>query len=414
VASATDPGRRRDHNEDNCYPDPNEQTIIMDGLQNCVAIVCDGLGGHEGGEVASRMAISSLCAQLEPLLNQIEKGAVPYDPVQFSRQLEEIVKRANDGIVELNDQQQRTAQRRMGTTLVMTVLPRPNGKPTHEIYVVHVGDSRIYWITPESCRQITLDDDVATRETTLGLNFYSYSSQRVDAGALIQALGTRSSDVLVPRVQRFLLDEECLLLLCSDGLSDYDRVEEMFVSHVRPILTDRLSLSASCQNLIAQGNFLNGHDNITVVLMRCQSAPYEEVDVAVQQRIARSRKFATTKATAPKPEEGDRTQFITNDGNTSKTTIQTVTKVQPKPASDAPTKVAVTKSTDGEGKGAYFLWGIIFLASGFAIGALVIFNVPFLQRLLRPAPSAPSPSPSPMQSPSPSPPMSNDSDRDVR
>jgi hypothetical protein len=122
-------------------------------------------------------------------------------------------------------------------------------------------------------RQVTLDDDVATRETTLGYNFYAYSSQRIDGGALIQALGTRGSDMLVPRVQRFFIDQDCVLLLCSDGLSDFDRVEQIYGNYLLPILTEDKPLDLSCQDLIDKANELNGHDNITVALMRCRFAP---------------------------------------------------------------------------------------------------------------------------------------------
>jgi serine/threonine protein phosphatase PrpC len=178
----------------------------------------------------------------------------------------------NNQIVAINDQQQRQAQQRMGTTLVMAVMPRPHGKPSNEVYIVHVGDSRVYCVTEKNLRQVTLDDDVATRETTLGYNFYAYSSQRIDGGALIQALGTRGSDMLVPRVQRFFIDEDCLLLLCSDGLSDFDRVDQIYQSSLLPILTENKPLDRSCQNLIDKANELNGHDNITVALMRCRFA----------------------------------------------------------------------------------------------------------------------------------------------
>jgi hypothetical protein len=151
-------------------------------------------------------------------------------------------------------------------------MPRPHGKPSNEVYIVHVGDSRVYCVTEKNLRQVTLDDDVATRETTLGYNFYAYSSQRIDGGALIQALGTRGSDMLVPRVQRFFIDEDCLLLLCSDGLSDFDRVDQIYQSSLLPILTENKPLDRSCQNLIDKANELNGHDNITVALMRCRFA----------------------------------------------------------------------------------------------------------------------------------------------
>ena len=147
--------------------------------------------------------------------------------------------------------------------------------------MVHVGDSRLYCVTKDNLRQVTLDDDVATRETTLGYNFYAYSSQRIDGGALIQALGTRGSDMLVPRVQRFSLDEDCVLLLCSDGLSDFDRVEQIYDNYLLPILTEDKPLARSCQDLIDQANELNGHDNITVAVMRCRFAPADADEDAV-------------------------------------------------------------------------------------------------------------------------------------
>lgn len=204
IASASDVGMQREHNEDACYPDIKRQKRAeqTEGLRDRLAIVCDGLGGHEGGEVASSLAIQTLEQQLRTLLRQAESDP-DFSAQGFMAQLEMVARVVNNQIVAINDQQQRQAQQRMGTTLVMAVMPRPHGQLSNEVYVVHVGDSRMYCISQNNLRQVTLDDDVATRETTLGYNFYSYSSQRIDGGALIQALGTRASDMLVPRVKGF-------------------------------------------------------------------------------------------------------------------------------------------------------------------------------------------------------------------
>ncbi|MEA5477946.1 protein phosphatase 2C domain-containing protein [Pseudanabaena galeata UHCC 0370] len=276
IASASDVGQQREHNEDACYPDVKRQKRAeqADSLRDRLAVVCDGLGGHEGGEVASSLAIKTLEQQLKTLLQQAENDP-DFSSQGFIAQLEMVARVVNNQIVAINDQQQRQAQQRMGTTLVMAVMPRPNGKMSNEVYVVHVGDSRLYCVTKDNLRQVTLDDDVATRETTLGYNFYAYSSQRIDGGALIQALGTRSSDMLVPRVQRFFIDEDCLLLLCSDGLSDFDRIEQIGDRYLLPVLSENKPLDRSCQDLIDQANELNGHDNITVALMRCRFAPID-------------------------------------------------------------------------------------------------------------------------------------------
>ena len=277
IASATDVGQKREHNEDACYPDAKRQkrNEQSEALRDRLAIVCDGLGGHDGGEIASSLAIKTLEQQLKTLLIQAEKDP-DFSAQGFIAQLEMVTRVVNNQIVAINDQQQRQAQQRMGTTLVMAVMPRPHGKPSNEVYIVHVGDSRVYCVTANNLRQVTLDDDVATRETTLGYNFYAYSSQRIDGGALIQALGTRGSDMLVPRVQRFFIDEDCVLLLCSDGLSDFDRVDQIYQSSLLPILTENKPLDLSCQNLIDRANELNGHDNITVALMRCRFAIADE------------------------------------------------------------------------------------------------------------------------------------------
>ncbi|MBD2177478.1 protein phosphatase 2C domain-containing protein [Pseudanabaena sp. FACHB-1998] len=297
IASATDVGMQREHNEDACYPDIKRQkrSEQADSMRDRLAIVCDGLGGHEGGEVASSLAIKTLEQQLKTLLHQAENDP-DFSAQGFIAQLEMVARVVNNQIVAINDQQHRQAQQRMGTTLVMAVMPRPNGKPSNEVYVVHVGDSRLYCVTTDNLRQVTLDDDVATRETTLGYNFYAYSAQRIDGGALIQALGTRSSDMLVPRVQRFLIDEDCVLLLCSDGLSDFDRVDQISQDYLVPILTENKPLDLSCKDLIDQANHLNGHDNITVAIMRCRFVEESAEDLAEENDLVVSDQTSSEEA----------------------------------------------------------------------------------------------------------------------
>ncbi|MFQ3679123.1 MAG: PP2C family serine/threonine-protein phosphatase [Pseudanabaenaceae cyanobacterium] len=271
MASATDIGKRRDHNEDSCYP-PMGQPVLSPYLRERVAIVCDGLGGHEGGEIASTTAIAALTSQLAVLLRQVEEDPEPFSPKAFSDQLAAMVRVVNNQIAALNDAQQRTAQQRMGTTLVMAVFPRPRGHATNEVYVVNVGDSRLYWIDERGCHLVTIDDNVATRDTLLGYSLPTHAQQRLDGASLTQALGTRASENLVPRIQRLWLDEDAVFLLCSDGLSDYRLVENIETSHLVPILTENRPLGSACRRLIEIANERNGHDNVTVVLVRCRFA----------------------------------------------------------------------------------------------------------------------------------------------
>ncbi|MDX1977709.1 MAG: protein phosphatase 2C domain-containing protein [Pseudanabaenaceae cyanobacterium bins.68] len=267
VAAATDTGSRREHNEDYCYPNGD---LDLDYLRDRAVIICDGLGGHEGGEVASKMAIASISQGLNHLLRQVETDSQNFSSTWFKEQLHNLVGQANDQIVAQNDQNHRHAQQRMGTTLVMAVMPRPQGQPCNQVFVVNVGDSRLYWVNSRNCYQVTVDDDVATRDVVLGYSLPAYANQRMDAGALTQALGTRSKEYLNPSYYSLLVDEACVLLLCSDGLSDYERVMEVWRLEILPLLIGRQTVRDACRGLIDQGNSRNGHDNITVGLIACQ------------------------------------------------------------------------------------------------------------------------------------------------
>ena len=222
ISTCTDTGPSRQRNEDACYP-ASGTTITKPPARQAIAIVCDGIGGHEGGNVASNLAIETLQQQVE----QLPLDEIDLDPVTLSVALEQFACTANDRISQRNDKENRQGRQRMGTTLVMAVGHR------HEMYVGHVGDSRAYWITRTGCYQITLDDDVAAREVRLGYAVYRDALQQPSAGSLVQAIGMSAS--VHPTIGRFVLDEDCVFLLCSDELSDFDLVEQCWETDILPI-----------------------------------------------------------------------------------------------------------------------------------------------------------------------------------
>ena len=262
LAVQTDQGPSRKRNEDACYPasGTSQTHAVGPGPQNnppLLLLVCDGIGGHDGGDVASRLAIATIQQQLAPLLEQLSTQAT-HDPVAVTLAIEQAVWAANDQISQHNDQGHRQARDRMGTTLVMALVIGV------QIYIAHIGDSRAYHIGPTSCRQITFDDDVAAREVRLGYGFYADVAHRPGTGALIQALGMGSSASLHMSVQRLILSEDTVLLLCSDGLSDYDRVELFWQTQLLPVLRQQAQPATAVTNLVQLANQYNGHDNITV------------------------------------------------------------------------------------------------------------------------------------------------------
>lgn len=259
IASTTDPGPSRSHNEDAYYQ--KEDTCESPPRHQALAIVCDGVGGHQGGEIASELAINQLRQEFQNL------PALPGDREVLTEHIEKAVSTVNDLICDQNDADERKAQERMGTTLVMAV------GHDHEMYVTHVGDSRVYWITKNACYQLTLDDDLASRQTRLGHLLYREALQQPAAGSLIQALGMSPSKLLHPTTQRLIIDEDCVFLLCSDGLSDNDLVEQYWEVEILPVLQAGTDLDAVAQRLVQLANTLNGHDNVTVSLLKCSVSP---------------------------------------------------------------------------------------------------------------------------------------------
>ncbi|MGH2412865.1 MAG: PP2C family protein-serine/threonine phosphatase, partial [Microcystaceae cyanobacterium] len=266
IFTATDAGPTRDHNEDACYP-PSGEFIRVDAQENPLAIVCDGIGGQDGGEIASQLAIKTLLEEVKHLSLSGE-----WNPQRHIESLDNAICATNDLISQRNDREQRQDRQRMGTTLVMSFAD------AHEMYLAHVGDSRAYWITPTSCHQVTVDDDLASREVRLGYLLYRDAIQYPNSGALVQALGMSASTSLRPTVQRLIIDEDCVFLLCSDGLSDYDRVEQYWDSEIVPILSGEKDVAEVGKRLLEIANQQNGHDNVTVALVYCQVQPKEEIE----------------------------------------------------------------------------------------------------------------------------------------
>ncbi|MGF1590753.1 MAG: PP2C family protein-serine/threonine phosphatase [Pleurocapsa sp.] len=266
IYALSDSGPSRTNNEDAAYPVHPHESHEISGSENALAIVCDGVGGHDGGEIASGETIKYLRSKIAKLAPEEQ-----YTSSQMLGKLGKYINGANDIISQRNDSEQRQEKQRMGTTLVMAL------SYGQEMFLAHVGDSRIYWITPNSCHQMTVDDDLASREVRLGYALYRDSLQYPSAGALIQALGMRDSAVLHPNLQRYIIDDDCIFLLCTDGLSDFDRVEQQWRHNVLPVLSGKQDLATAVQDLIALANEKNGHDNVTIALVHCMVKPSTNV-----------------------------------------------------------------------------------------------------------------------------------------
>ena len=283
IATQTDKGPSRANNQDACFPASGSvahTTVtpgVMDSKHTSLIVVCDGIGGHQGGEIASATAIEEISHTLQALAPPTSSSGV--NPWMVHDHLNGAIAQANDAINQRNDEEKRRERARMGTTVVMGLLY------DYECYLSHVGDSRVYWITPSGCHQITLDDDVASREARLGYGTYRSVLYHPNAGALVQALGMGPSKNLYPSGQRIILGEEGLLLFCSDGLSDQDLIETCWESIVLPLFQSPdqknadLTLGRVSQALIDLANTRNGHDNVTIGLVKWRSRQTETIQI---------------------------------------------------------------------------------------------------------------------------------------
>jgi protein phosphatase len=256
-ASCTDIGLQRDHNEDffgiktvtEKVENNGENNITVRGLY----LVCDGMGGHAAGEVASAMAVE----QLQKYFQTHWQEELPdRDTIEAGILL------ANESLYQTNISNSRSGSGRMGTTLVMALLQNT------QLAIAHVGDSRIYRLTRKhGLEQLTLDHEVGQREINRGVE-PDIAYGRPDAYQLTQALGPRESTYVRPDIQFLEVTEDCLLLLCSDGLSDNDLLENHWEEYLEPLISSSSNLQEGLFQLISLANEYNGHDNITAILVK--------------------------------------------------------------------------------------------------------------------------------------------------
>ncbi len=261
-AGRTDVGRQRSHNEDyfgieteiSKLESPSGQTVNARGL----FILCDGMGGHAGGEVASALATKTV----KQYFREHWKEEFPGE-----ESIRESIRLANQAIYDVNQEDARSGIGRMGTTLVMVLVQNT------KVAIAHVGDSRLYRLSRKrGLSQVTVDHEVGQREIQRGVE-PSIAYGRPDAYQLTQALGPRDEYFVNPDVQFLELNEDTLLILCSDGMSDNDLLETHWQANVAPLLSSRTNLDQGVSQLIDLANQHNGHDNITVLAIRAKVRP---------------------------------------------------------------------------------------------------------------------------------------------
>lgn len=214
-----------------------------------VAVVCDGMGGPVGGEVASSLAVESFVAVMRQEIESCrgsQKGL-------SKRALCRATAAANRAVRAQAAHDPRL--RGMGTTLVGA---RLDGD---ELTVVNVGDSRAYLLREGEARQVTSDHSYVGEQVRMGLMSESEASRSPLQSVITRAVGTE--DDVRPEFFTERVGRRDQLLLCSDGLTRH--VSDEAIAAAVDLRADG---DAVCQRLIAMANARGGSDNITCVLMR--------------------------------------------------------------------------------------------------------------------------------------------------
>ncbi len=246
IVVRTDPGVVRRHNEDAVFANPNQGFVIL----------ADGMGGYNGGEVASGMATMFLSSELETAF-------VARSPHEVDRATGELfahrclldkISMANAAIYNAAESQPQYSG--MGTTLV-TALFYDN-----QVTVAHIGDSRAYRLRGDEFRAITRDHSLLQEQIESGMISLEEARFSQNKNLVTRALGVD------PTVDTELHDYPVrpgdIYLLCSDGLNDM--VEDEDIRLTLRTLSANLDLAAT--QLIQMANDNGGRDNVSVILVK--------------------------------------------------------------------------------------------------------------------------------------------------
>lgn len=256
AAALTNCGRQRPINEDAVFEFTTEP---INGSQAGLYLVCDGLGGHEAGDVASQLAVQSVVTSLAPVIADWQTAES--ESGILYQHITQAINRANRKVCAYNNQKDFAISRRAGTTLTMAFLVE------HTAVVANIGDSRVYLCREGQLEQITKDHSLVAQLVDSGVVNASEQDSHPWRNIITRALG-RENDVEVD-IFEYDLRPGDKLLLCSDGLwQAFAREEDELETYL-----DRTSTAQEiCWELIHEANRRDGSDNISAIVV-CADEP---------------------------------------------------------------------------------------------------------------------------------------------
>lgn len=250
VAGLTDVGCVRASNEDSFGYD----------LDQGIFVVCDGMGGHAAGEIASKIAVRSLLQYFHQHPRERESSNRLFGSISSrAGALAAAIQSANCAIWDAagNDVQQAG----MGSTVVSVLVDE------NYFSIGHVGDSRIYLIREGTIQQLTEDHSLVHQQTSQGLISLEEAKASKLQNIITKALG--SENTVLPDVDDMIAISDDVLVLTSDGLTGALSDQEIMQT-----VNSAASLRQACENLVHAAKLAGGMDNITCLLIRFVECPW--------------------------------------------------------------------------------------------------------------------------------------------
>lgn len=238
VFAKTDIGKAREINEDSYYVSTDEEELKL-------YIVADGMGGYNGGEVASKLAITSVKNYLTSNFPEIE-----HDKINIQELIRSAMEYANMVVYEESKNKEDLSG--MGTTLDVCLV---HG---NRVYIGHVGDSSVYRIRKNIIRKLTVDHSYVEKLVKDGTITREESYNHPKKNMLMKALGCTPYVEPDVCVKGFL--KEDVLLMASDGLTNMIKDKEIYT-------IIKQDVEKASGELVDMANNLGGYDNITVVVI---------------------------------------------------------------------------------------------------------------------------------------------------
>lgn len=249
IAASTDAGIVKDTNQDSLFV----RTVKTPQGRMVLAVICDGMGGYDKGEVASASLLNAFSEWMDTTLSILSQNEIEDSVIRS--QWDEIVTSMNEKIMKYGKRNNIT----LGTTVVSLLLT------DKRYYIMNVGDSRVYEIVDE-LRQITNDHTVVANDLAKGLITPEQAKTDPRRDILLQCVGV--SEIVSP--DYFFGDtmQNAVYMLCSDGFRNEIETHELFDAFHSSKMTNADEMKMRMDELIGINKQRNEKDNISVITIR--------------------------------------------------------------------------------------------------------------------------------------------------